>query len=501
MKRIDAVLQENAQNQEAVFVFPSEVAASAWADRFLQISGAGAVAMERFKAWDTFKGDSVRAREQDKTSIPPALRKLFALNLLYENAALCRAGDPPVFRSLVNPQYAHSASSFAPWIASLLPPLALYVERRRTPAGDEDRDLFALAAHYREFLAENNLFEPAWEKPPLDTGGKQVFIFYPELLEDFIDYETLLASAPSVTIVRSPRADTRPECRVFPNSRAELRAAAMHIRRLVDEGLDWQEIALSVPDGDTYGPYLQRELELYGIPVVNHIGKTLAAYPAGAFFPDIQRCEAEEFSWTALCRLLLNRHLPWKDAGAIRQLIDFGRRSICVNHTAWTDAFAGPAGAVEQRAAGFYTQIREHLTALVRAKSFGGMQRAYFAFRERFFIPPADSETDLILSRCVSELTELVNLENAWPRVRCPSPFAFFCRHLREKIYGPAQPRAGVGLFPFRLAAAAPFGCHIVVGASQKGITVIFSRLYFLGERLRASLGMADRAGAADVIA
>ena len=39
----------------------------------------------------------------------------------------------------------------------------------------------------------------------------------------------------------------------------------------------WNKIAVSVPDLDTYGPYLERELELYQIPHILKNGKALSS--------------------------------------------------------------------------------------------------------------------------------------------------------------------------------------------------------------------------------
>ncbi|MDR2786680.1 MAG: hypothetical protein LBB83_12290, partial [Treponema sp.] len=73
--RIEALLLEKSGNPDALFVFPTDVAVSRWADRLLCLRGGGTVAMEQFIAWDTFKKASVRSRVQDKKSVPSVLRK------------------------------------------------------------------------------------------------------------------------------------------------------------------------------------------------------------------------------------------------------------------------------------------------------------------------------------------------------------------------------------------------------------------------------------------
>jgi hypothetical protein len=101
-------------------------------------------------------------------------------------------------------------------------------------------------------------------------------------------------------------------------------------------------------------------------------------------------------------------------------------------------------------------------------------------------------ETDLILSRCVSELMSLAEIEKAFPDVRAPDPFMFFAEYLREISYLAQQPSSGVAILPYRTAAPAPFACHIVLGASQSSLSIVFSRLGFLPRGKRERLGIAD---------
>ena len=49
---IEKTLKEHVKERDAVFVFPTQIAASLWADRIIEISDCTAVAMDRFIAWD-----------------------------------------------------------------------------------------------------------------------------------------------------------------------------------------------------------------------------------------------------------------------------------------------------------------------------------------------------------------------------------------------------------------------------------------------------------------
>ena len=53
-------ISANIKNLNSVFVFPTQISASMWADKALEFSGAACVALERFIAWDESKGEYVK---------------------------------------------------------------------------------------------------------------------------------------------------------------------------------------------------------------------------------------------------------------------------------------------------------------------------------------------------------------------------------------------------------------------------------------------------------
>lgn len=517
---MEQTLFETITDQNTYYVFPTEIAASSWADRILCISDIGSIAMERFMAWDTFKAQAVRSQQQDKKSIPSVLRKMFVQQLIEENAERCRSGQKPVFESLVNPRYAEQALSFSDWIAKLLPPLASWY-RAYTGGGDvrsagvadthgsvypadgEDRDLVTIALRYQAFLDEHGLFEPAWERPPFRSDGHTYIVFFPSILEDFSEYEQILLDAPHVRFVDIPdccRTDRIAVCR-FANARCELDALVHTLQELHDAGIAWQDILVSVPDIQTYAPYIERQCSLYAIPCAVRAGQTLASYGAGRFFSLAAQCVRSRFSFASLKSLLLDKNLPWKEPDVIDQLMEFGRKHNCLcswneqGRTAdiWEKAFASAGGAREERAHVFYTQLAAQLKALVRAPSFAALQTEYWKFRGAFFDMDRCSDiTDKTLARCIAELTSLAGVSESFG-VRVPDSYAFFTEHLAGKVYTPQQERGGVAIVSYRTAAAACAGVHIVIDASQRGITVLQRPLSFLRQLKREKLKLEDR--------
>jgi hypothetical protein len=518
---VDRILLEHIDDPGALFVFPTDIALNRWADRALRLRGGGSLAMERFTAWDRFKRDSIRSRIQDRQAIPPALRKIFAGRLLEENAEAVRGGgeEGALLQFLIPPPYAGEGLSFGPWLSLALPQLGgwfrrlagkeaaeIRAEDSRLPCfeGEEDRDLFFLTLRYGEFLKKNGLFEPAWERPPFDDQGRECFIFFPEALSDFSEYEALLEGAPHVKILRLAAWGEAKPCRGFfyTNARGEITEAALYIRNLVEkEGVPWENIVVSLPEGENYEPYALREFANRGIPAVRRAGKALSAYPAGRLFTGIQDCCAQGFSFGPLSNLLLNSQLPWKERETIDQLIDFGIRNNCIcswteegrREDVWLDAFRSLAGSREQRAAGYYRELKAALEKIAAARRFKEILWAYFAFRDRFLdISRCVPEADAVLSRCVSELLALIEVEDSFPDLPAADPYGFFVEHLGETSYLPQERAQGVSILPYRTAACVPFDCHIVLGASQENLSMVFSRLGFLSRAKKENLALED---------
>ncbi|MGN0740293.1 MAG: PD-(D/E)XK nuclease family protein [Treponema sp.] len=507
-KIIKDCISENIKNQNAVFVFPTQICASMWCDKSLEFSGVTAVALERFIAWDDFKGSSIRSRQQDKNAVPSAIRSIFAENLIKKNS------EKPFFKNIIAEEFAKNAGRFSSWIASVLPSLAMWkksFDSKKISGDEEDADFLELYERYRKFLDENNLFDPAWETPPFESDGKKYFIFFPEILMDYSEYKEILESSDDIRLIFIPQKfkDTVfPEGYFYANSRIELKEAVHYLRKVHDEKkIGWDKIAVSVPDLDTYAPYLERELELYQIPHILKNGKALSSSGAGRFFNQIKECCADSFSYESVKSLLLNKELPWKEPKVNDMLIFFGRQNNCICSyeyggkfvDVWEESFKHPLeSSATERLIPFYSELKKGIQNIVNAKTFSEIRTYYFAFREKFFDfskPDFSEQNDKILSRCISELGLLIDLEEKFKNsgiFEMNSSFSFFCSYLDDKMYVPQNPELGVQILPYRTACCAPFDVHVVVDASQGATSVIYRQLPFLDDCKRRQLGFAE---------
>ena len=525
MHPVEKVLLDNIDNPRSLFIFPTDVASLQWADHILRIKGGGTIALNKFIAWDTFKRNSIRSQMQNKKSIPGVLRKIFASSLVEENAELCRQGKKALFSSLLRPEWAAQVSVYARWFTQLLPQLGTWFKgitglsaglitsadasRLAGEFDGDDRDLYTLGVRYAQFLEEQELFEPAWEKPPFDDTENECFIFYPDCLRDYSEYRELLEESGRVQAIYSTDIPEQGQNQnhdffFYTNSRSEISEAALYVRALNErKNIRWDSIAVSIPDAENYEPYVLREFRLRNIPFVKKTGKPLTAYPAGQFFNAIAQCVSRNFALDAVNELLLNSYLPWKDSHKIQKLMEFGVNNNCIASwteneqgkelrvNVWEHAFRQIEGNAMERS--FFKDLKQRLSVLRNSSCFANLRKNYFAFREHFFnMEKCLEETDLILSRCISELSYLAEIENSFPGVTVPDPYMFFTEYLGEVNYLAQQKESGVAILPYSTAAPAPYDYHIVIGASQKNLSEVFTRLNFLPRYKREKLGLKD---------
>jgi hypothetical protein len=530
MNPIETALFSNIETPNTLFVFPTDIAVSRWADHLLRLKG-GTIAMNKFIAWDKFKQKSIKAKVQGKRSIPSALRKIFVSRLIKENSQAVSEGKTPVFSSLIRIEWAQQAQQFTSWLTGILPQLGAWfykttgfeidnILNKETDKvsilfKDDEIDMYILAKRYALFLEEKSLFEPAWEKPPFNNDGMNYFIFFPEALSDFCEYRELLSASDHVKIISASNTENlTSHTFYYTNARREITEAALYIHALAEkQNMKWDSIAVCLPDSQNYEPYVLREFTNRNIPFVKRTSKPLTDFPAGQFFRSVIDCASADFAFSPLIGLILNKNLPWKDTLIISGLVSFGIKNNCISSwteekdgqeyhiNIWEDALKNPFGYIDNDTRRFFSELKRHLTALRSADSFFELRKQYFIFRELFFdMEKCSEETDIVLSRCIAELMELTELEKNFPDVPAVDPFLFFCEYLSEVNYLKQAKTTGIAILPYKTAATAPFDCHIILGAAQNCMSVIYSRLYFLSGKKREELGIIDEDASAAFI-
>jgi len=498
-------LREHIANRNVRFVFPSQIASDSWARKTCTLGIARSVARDRFLAWDDFKKEAIQEKETKRRPATAVTRDLFA-------DALARKNSEAIFlRSLIPPEYAGNGKVFAPFIARLLPSLKYWETlTRKFPIRQrdtEDEDYETVKKEYEAFLERYDLFEPSWEDLKTHEGKTRYIIFFPELIEDFAEYDALLL-APRFTRVLAKESDNAKSgaqnLLYYKSAKAEIRDAVMELRRLhEEEGVPYEDMAVSVPELEEMEAELLKEFFLRQVPVTRRAGKKLGETGAGRLFGLVNECAASGFSFDSLKALILNDHIPWKEREKNKALISFGIKYNCVfsyvqngiTVDIWEEAFKKAYGDGGRELRDYYRDLKNIVNQIAGSKKFSDIRKYYFAFRASLLdMEKIAVEDNAILSRCIAELGSLIELEENFndPDLVPSSPFGFFLSYLSGKEYVRKEQKSGVNIFRWRVAAASPFACHFALNASQSAASVLYQPLRFLRQDKRKALGLED---------
>ena len=507
MNVVIQALREHIANQNVRFVFPSQTAAGLWAIKTCTLGIARSVASNRFLAWDRFKEEAITERDATRHPATSVMRKLFAEALIREN------GEKVFLKALLPPEYAGGGRVFAPFIARLLPSLAYWerlIKKTKEVIKDaEDEDYALIQKQYAAFLERYKLFEPAWEEQKVSTGDLRYVIFFPELIEDFAEYSSLLEAPRFIRVGIETSLLSKESSREYPfvffkSAREEIRTAVMELQRQhVEQGIPYEDMAVSVPELEEMEPCLLKEFSLRHIPVTRRAGKKLGEAGAGRLFSLVNECISSRFSFDSFKALILNGHVPWKEMDKNKALINFGIKFNCVSGYVqdgkevdiWEEAFKGAFNSFSAGLLPYYRELKKRIFAFASAKNFVDIRKCYFAFRGSLLdMEKISKEDNAILSRCIEELSSLIELEEKFnePNLIPVSPIGFFISCLGDTDYVTADQTPGVNIFKWRVAAASPYSCHFVLNASQSAATVLYQPLNFLRQDKRKALSIED---------
>ncbi len=518
-----------------LFVFPTAIQMQSWIDwavRFSEESGVKAVNADQFTVWDNFKSEFVQSVDETcngSVCVPALMRKVFVQDLLRRN-------NQQKFLAKIIANQADSAETafgFTDWLAKILPSLRLWEKhhiedflKNGNSDDGENRDFHLVYEEYCRFLNKNHFYEPAYLDIAYKAKNRQVFIFYPEILEDFAEYSAEFEKFDDVTLVNLPDSENEQttDCVLYPDARMELRRLCLQIRKLQKEGADLRRVAVNVPKLSEVRPNIEREFRLYGIPFIVRDGLSCTKNCGGDIFGKIQDCIKLNFSFETVRALLCDGFVPWKNPELNRRLIQYGLdlRCLCSEESdASSDVWIM---SMEKALASFYSEMTEFSSNLNEAllyyrdlraavlsfdscRSFSELQQAWFNFRdcgkflepEKFVTDPTFDVTNKILGKVLTDLSEMVRLEKNYIKESgaLNNYLDFFINEINQETYNPNEKKYGVNIFTYRVASGADFDHMFVIDASQADITVPMKQLSFIkDERKRELFGLA--AGDAD---
>lgn len=521
--QIKTILKENLTNQNVIFVFPTDIDCSSWIDWAVknpEESGVKTVELRRFFPWDKFKEEFLCAKKSGYHAIPSILRKFFVHQVLLQNAKANKNNQPDIiFSTIINSQFADNALFFTDWLAKNLSALDMWHNRFTQRYGQnfqnadgEDKDYKKLYDLYCAFLEKHKMFEQAWEKPDFSESNFTFILFFPEILEDFLEYEVILKKLPNIQICRIPELkNIKIKGTFYENSRTEIRKTALKIRELADSGIEWNDIAVHIPDLESIRPYIEREFREYCIPFVCRAGVPFTKNCAGKVFELLNECKKSDFSYNSIRQLLLNGYIPWKKADEngfqsdwVQELIRAGCELHCLcsykkdeisekTTDVWEETLKAGGNKTYSHLEK-YKALKKSILAITDANSFEKIEKNWFSFKETFLDEENfTQEADNILSRCIKYLEELISIEKSYFEqmdFKISNPFDFFVNELKNKTYTPQAKKSGVNIFKYKVAPCAAFKYNFVIDCSQNNMAISYKQLDFLNDIKRKELGI-----------
>lgn len=460
------------------FVFPTQVSADSWAEAALDFPGIACIEKSRFLGWDAFLEDR-RSASAPKGGVraDARLRLLWSLAFLAEMDSGGATAWQDGMRFKPGIAFASSLAGLAPDLEalSLLPEGEL-------PDAVHGLDLSGIAQRYRDFRAENSIYE--FSGLPLQCDEDSLYAFiHPSLMPGFGNLEKELAASTRMEFLEAAPAEASPVLHACGTFREEVDAVLETCAHFIREGMPADEIALSIPaSGPSIQAHLAQAAAGTGLTLDFRAGMPLTRSPAGNLLSALQAAASEGFSTRTLRRLLDPSLAKFKDRGSGIELLVFAEShnvpgtSADRQHmgTLWNRSFAlcdtGSGGPVPSGARIFYDRIRAAALSLSGAKDFPSLRAALHDFMDDFIEgEDAALSSERMLERIYIELDSLA----AWhshignPKLAA-SPFDTLILHLGRTRYGQPHARGRIAVYPYHLGLALASRLHFVLDLSQE---------------------------------
>ncbi|MEN6476491.1 MAG: PD-(D/E)XK nuclease family protein [Rectinema sp.] len=496
--RIGVRIGEGLGDRHLSFVFPSQIAADAWASAVCRMPGVRSVETARFLGWDAFRNIlSAPACPEDREPANDASRLLWAAGVMESRRGKSGTADENGAKDL-SPAFL----GFFARIAPELDALAAACSRSSAVASEPTlRGYLALRADYSRFLETNSLYEPE----SLDIGsapkGERYVVFAPELLPGW----AAVAASPAGEAIEAFPADFTPsETRLvrFDDTRKELAWVFSRCARLLDSGIHPSDLAISLPSPDpSTRAQLVRSAGEFGLRLSFRWSEPLTMSPFGTLLRTLSSARADGRSLASMRAFLGARAIPWKDPEAADKLLAFGLKYRILKQTGkshrddiWEKTFSLCPHDPGLRA--YYRKLKGAMDGIAQAADFAALRGVLHDFRDVFLdessLPAATVRTTERI------MDELEMLDAAARRLKNTSAnrgtgssrldaFGLFMTRLSAARYLPKGDGGTIPVYPYGISTLLPAKAHFILESSQTGLHVSGSPFDFLGKE-RGSL-------------
>ena len=464
-----------------ICVFPTETALRFWTHVYVRDSAHGVMRHDNVLAWDTFRARFLPVRKELPAN--SLIRHLFALQFLRDKK------ESTSLQWFRYPSFPESLENLASTIAQLVPHLD-EIELMRTQRSQEYErmpgayrsDVARLTVAYRKFMEERGLYEPRFLHPSSQSYAKEkgvrYRVFFPEVCKGWQEFSQMQPFPAWIETCSIDEPNTKSTLQLYPNELMELRAQLNKVQTLYNNGVDLNDIMITVGELERLRPYLKHEAALRNIPLSIVERVSPIAYPPGRFLQLIQAAYTHSFSLSSMKALLLDPQIPWKDPATHRALIKRGIELHIIQGSQnfgiddWSRKLSQ---AHELEIELWYKDFKSKVLALVQAKSITGLLAALFNLQELLLEKNSWRQetlaTDLnasIYAYCIEFFTSVGQAMTTCGIAEAKGLFAFVLQFLDKQNYIEKDRPPGIPVYGYTVSVGVCATHHFVLGCTQQ---------------------------------
>ena len=504
MNAIEKLIKEKGIDFNCCFVFPSYVSQRICFRKALDITGLSTVPSELYTNWNAFIKERVCVCKNKKTATD-SVRQLYAEYIIAKNARETEKGRA-LFTSLVPVEYANEGTNFSTWICSILSKLNYFLEK--DSKDKELHDLHTLSLGYSRFLKDNNFYEARWQEKTFNDDGKKYIIIYPELIDDFYEYEDFLKQYPQIEFFQINIKDNPLELREFENTRLEIKYVISEIEELIlKKGVDISDIALSVADIENLKAHIIKECEMRGIPIDLYSREDISKNGFCRLFDAIKNVIETHYSFESIKQLFLNPSIVWKEKEFIENLLEFGIKHNCAYsweengkwNNIWLEADKSISlrGPKEVSTIEMFKEITKDIENIYYSSSFSKMKENIKEFfsryieKETFEIKKNQKQSEAIF-KIVRDLCETENQLAYYFDEANINKYKFFLSLVDKNKINLDVNESGLSIFEAGVSTATPYKHHFIINMNQHNASIVIRNSSFLRDDKREMMDIKE---------
>ena len=505
MNAIENLIKEKGGDFNYHFVFPSYISQRICFRKSLDITKIQTVPSECYINWNTFIKEHVCICK-DKKPVTEAIRQLYSEYVMNKNAKEGEKGKP-MFNSLIPKEHAKESSSFSNWVSSVLSSLNCFLEK--DSVDEELHDLHILSLDYAKFLSDNSFYEINWQEKTFNDYGNKYVIIYPELIDDFSEYEDFLKQCPKIEFLHISKEAKEPLLREFENTSLEIKYVISEIEELLLKNkVDIKDIALSVADIENLKPYIINECNMRGIPIDLYSREKISKNGFCNFFEAIKDIIETHYSFESIKYLFLNPSIVWKENDFIKNLLEFGIKHNCAYswekdgkwNNVWLEAFKSISlyEVDELATIKMFEELKEEIENIYHAPSFPKMKESIqkffskYVIEEKTFEIKKNKKQSEAVFKVIKDLCETETQLFFYFDEANINKYKFFLSLLDKIEINLDVNEDALSIFELGVSTAIPYKQHFIINMNQNDGSIISGNFRFLRDDKREAMNIKD---------